>query len=241
MGAWAVQTRAPKSSGAWFHWISAPLAPASSRSESLSCEFACLEPSPAAQDEDQFAAAAPRQTLPGLRLTIAGDLETATRAFEAPAKRQQVLGDHPLWTTTILPRRLRRRLGRQGHLVEYGDLLPGQPFAGPGPSQQRGSFGHVPPCLSSPRSGSGSRCYANVHGPAFRAFRTVFSLTSRSPAIFLPDAPASFMRRANCTWSSVRHLRRPRVLPRALAAAKPSLVRRRPTSRAPGPPPTPPC
>ena len=28
--------------------------------------------------------------------------------------------------------RLRRRLGRQGHLVEYGDLLPGQSFAGPG-------------------------------------------------------------------------------------------------------------
>ncbi len=168
--------------------------------------------SPTTQDEDQFAAAAPRQALPALGLAIPGDLETATRTFEAPAKRQKVLGDHPLRTTTTLPRRLRRRLGRQGHLVEYGDLLPSQSFAGPGPSQQRGSFGHVPPCLGSHRSGSGSRCYANVHGPAFRAFRTVFSLTSRSPAIFLPDAPAPFMRRANCTWSSVRDLRRPRVL-----------------------------
>ena len=149
MGAWAVQTRAPKSSGAWFHWKSAPLAPASSRSESLSCHFGCLEPSLAAQDEDHLAAAASRQTLPGLGLAIAGDLETATRALEAPAKRHQVFGHHPLRTTTIRPRRL-RRLVRHGRLVEGGDLLPGKFFAGPGPSQQRSSFGHVPPCLSFP-------------------------------------------------------------------------------------------
>ena len=45
------------------------------------CSF--CESSPA-QDEDQLAAAAPRQTLPGLGLAIAGDLETATRALEAP-------------------------------------------------------------------------------------------------------------------------------------------------------------
>ena len=47
------------------------------------------EASPAAQDEDQLAAAAPRQTLPGLGLAIAGDLETATRALEAPVKLQR--------------------------------------------------------------------------------------------------------------------------------------------------------
>ena len=56
-----------------------------------------------------------------------------------------------------------RGISPQGRLVEGGDLLPGQLFAG---------------------SGSGSRCYTNVHGPALRAFRTVFSSTSRSCAIF---------------------------------------------------------
>ena len=106
--------------------------------------------SPTTQDEDQFAAAAPRQALPGLGLAIPGDLETATRAFEALAKRQKVLGDHPLRTTTTLPTRLGQRSGRHGRLVEGGDLLPGQSFAGPGSSQQTGSLGHVPPCLSFP-------------------------------------------------------------------------------------------
>ena len=52
------------------------------------CSF--CESSPA---QDQLAAAAPRQTLPGLGLAIAADLETATGALEAPAKLQQIPAD----------------------------------------------------------------------------------------------------------------------------------------------------
>ena len=78
-----------------------------------------------------------------------------------------------------------------------------------------------PPGLSFPWPGSRNRRHVNVQGSAFRALRTVFSLTSRSCAIFRPDAPASFIRLASCTWSSVRERRRPRVWPRALAAARP--------------------
>ena len=63
-----------------------------------------------AQAEGQLAAAAPRQTMPGLGLAIAVDLETATGALQAPAKLQQVPADRPLLrTTALLPRRLRRR------------------------------------------------------------------------------------------------------------------------------------
>ena len=112
------------------------------------------EASPAAQDEDHFAAAAPRQTLPGLGLAIAGDLETATRALEAPVKLQQVPAYHPLRTAALLPRRLRRRHGRHGCFVEAGDLLPGKLLSGPGPSQQRVSVGHVLPLSPFPRFGS---------------------------------------------------------------------------------------
>ena len=75
------------------------------------------EPSPAAQDEDHFAAAAPRETLPGPGLAIAGDLETATRALDAPAKLQQILAYLPLRTTALHPRRLRRRRGGTGGTV----------------------------------------------------------------------------------------------------------------------------
>ena len=160
--------------------------------ESLNCQFVCLELSPATQNEDQFTAATPRQTLPELGLAIAGNLETATRAFEAPTKLEHILADLQLQTAAPVLRRSRRRLGRQGRVVEGGDLLPGQSFAGPGPSQQRGSFGHVPPCLGSHRSGSGSRCYANVHGPAFRAFRTVFLVDLKEPCD-LPPRRASVL------------------------------------------------
>ena len=65
------------------------------------------------------------------RLAIAGDLETAAGALEAPAKLQQILAAHPLRTTALLPRRLRRRRGRHGCLVEGGDLLPGKLPSGP--------------------------------------------------------------------------------------------------------------
>ena len=66
------------------------------------------EPSPAAQDEDYFAAAAPCQPLPGLGLAIAGDLETATGALQAPVELQQVLAEHPMVATALLPSRLLR-------------------------------------------------------------------------------------------------------------------------------------
>ena len=119
--------------------------------------------SPAAQDQDHFAAAAPRQTLPGLGLAIASDLETATRALEAPAKLQQIPADHPLLTAAILPRRLRLRRrrgrrGRHGRLVEGRDLLPGKLLSGPGPSQQRVSVGHVPPLSQFPPFVEWTRC-----------------------------------------------------------------------------------
>ena len=57
-----------------------------------------IEPSPTAQDQDQLATAAPGQPLPGLGLAIAGDLETAARALEAPAKLQHLPADHPMLT-----------------------------------------------------------------------------------------------------------------------------------------------
>ena len=49
-------------------------------------ECLLIELSPTAQDQDQLAAAAPRQALPGLGLAFAGDLETTAGALQAPAK-----------------------------------------------------------------------------------------------------------------------------------------------------------
>ena len=127
-------------------WMSRRRGPSAGRSGWL-----VSEPSPAAQDEDHLAAAAPGETLPGPGLAITGDLETAIRALDAPAKLQQVPLDLPLRTTALHPRRLRRRRGgyeryrRCGRLVEGGELLPGQFLAGLGPAQQRVSIGHVPP------------------------------------------------------------------------------------------------
>ena len=77
---------------------------------------------------------------------------------------------------------------------------------------------------------------ARRHRDELRARSGLETLIDTSPVGVVVFAlstgtPVSFIRRANCTWSSVRDRRRPRVLPRALAAAKPSLVRRRPTSR----------
>ena len=48
------------------------------------------EPSPTFQEEVHLAAAAPGETLPGPGLAVAGDLETAVRALDAPAKLQQI-------------------------------------------------------------------------------------------------------------------------------------------------------
>ena len=106
-------------------------------------ECLLIEPSPAAQDQDHLAAAAPGQPLPGLGLAFARDLETAAGALQAPAKLQQVPADHPLRATSLLRGRLRlrRRRGRCGHPVEGGDLFPGELLAGLGPSQQADGFG----------------------------------------------------------------------------------------------------
>ena len=71
-------------------------------------ECMLIEQSPTAQDQDQLAAATPRQALPGLGLAIAGDLETAAGALQAPAELEQVPADHLLRTTALLPSRLRR-------------------------------------------------------------------------------------------------------------------------------------
>ena len=80
------------------------------------------EPSPTCQEEVHLAAAAPGETLPGPGLAVAGDLETAFRALDAPAKLQQILADLPLGTTALLLRRLRRRRGKDGR---YGRLVEG--------------------------------------------------------------------------------------------------------------------
>ena len=56
--------------------------------------------SPTAQDQDQLAAAAPCQPLPGLGLALAGDLEPATGTLETPAEFQQIPFDHPLLSAT---------------------------------------------------------------------------------------------------------------------------------------------
>ena len=106
------------------------------------------EPSPAAQDEDHFAAAAPRETLPGPGLAIAGDLETATRALDASSETSAdpcvpSAAYHRPSSPAASP--AARGYGRDGHLVEGGDLLPGQFFSRPGPAQQRVSVSHVPP------------------------------------------------------------------------------------------------
>ena len=64
---------------------------------------------------------------------------------------QQLTFSAPL--TAFLPRRLRRRRGRHGrhvHLVEGGDLLPGQPLAGLGAAQQQFQFVMFPLVSVSP-------------------------------------------------------------------------------------------
>ena len=67
-----------------------------------------FESSPAAQDEDHFAAAAPCQPLPGLGLALAADLEPAAGALEAPSGRcrntGRVVGSLPREVTGHQPR-----------------------------------------------------------------------------------------------------------------------------------------
>ena len=202
------------------------------------------------QEEGNLAAAAPGETLAGPGLAIAGDLETAVRALDAPAKLQQIPVDLSLRTTVLLLRRLRRLLRRRRGGYEGTEVtvtLSRAASSSPvsfslGLDRPSSEFLLLmfPPGLSFPWSGSRNRRHVDVHGPAFRALRTVFSLTSRSCAIFRPDAPASFIRLASCTCSSVRERRRPNVWPRALAAASPPWCVGVPPP-APGPPPTPPC
>ena len=116
----------------------------------------------------------------------------------------RVPADHPLQTAALLPRRQRGMHGRDGHLVEGGDLLPGQLLAGLGPAQQQVSVGHVPPSLSLPWAGS--------RNPLLRRFCLLLADAAaasasarRSPAP--PSAPRTpgrpgGWRSAGLTWES---------------------------------------
>ena len=168
--------------------------------------------SPAAQDQDHFAAAAPGEPLPGLGLAFAGDLEAATRALEAPAKLQQVPADHPLRTTALFPGGFAGGTG--GTVASSRAAISSLVSFSLGLDRPSSAFLLVmfPPCLSFPGL---VRVTLYVSWGVYRCLQTAcrfgqpplrlcsrsrpqavphrLFVTSRRPAIFRPDAPASFM------------------------------------------------